>query len=302
MQSLRSRKIFLPASDAFLAALVLLLAFPLIRAVSAQSRRIELNDFSKIVSVSDPQISPDGKSIVVAVSRPNLEQDRSDRELVSIDIATGTQRILTYERKGVGSPRWSPSGDRLAFVATDGAGKDAKPQVFVLPMAGGEARKITEAPNGIEQFAWRPNGQEIAYVTSDEHANKKEIEKHHDAFEVGDNDFLATEAALPSHIWLLPLDGGKAKRLTSGAWSLPKSTPPSSPASPISWSADGRWLLFTRQEHPHQGDADWTTLHVLNVETGDIRKLTKHEKFESFAQFSPDGSRVAYWYPRDGGS
>src|SRR5712664_4140314 len=298
--SLRSRMTLPPSCHVCLAAFVLFLGLLLIPAASAQSRRIELNDYSKVVSVSDPQISPDGKSIVVSVSRPNLEQDRSDRELVSIDIATGTQRILTYERKGVGSPRWSPSGDRLAFVATDGAGKDARPQVFVLPMAGGEARKITEAPNGIEQFAWRPSGQDIAYVTSDEPANKKEMEKHHDAFEVGDNDFLATEAVLPSHIWILPADGGKAKRLTSGTWSLPKSAPPSPPASPISWSPDGKWLLFTRQEHPHQGDADLTTLQVLTVETGDIRKLTKHEKFESFAQFSPDGSRVAYWYPRDG--
>jgi dipeptidyl aminopeptidase/acylaminoacyl peptidase len=298
--ALRSQKTLPPARHAFLTALVLLPALSLFPAALAQSRRIELNDYSKIVLVSDPQISPDGRSIVVAVSRPNLEQDRSDRELVSIDIATGAQRILTYERKGVGSPRWSPSGDRLAFVATDGAGKDARPQVFVLPMAGGEARKITEAPNGIEQFAWRPNGQDIAYVTSDEPANKKEMEKHHDAFEVGDNDFLATEAARPSHIWILPADGGSAKRLTSGTWSLPKSAPPSPPASPISWSPDGKWLLFTRQEHPHQGDADLTTLQVLNVENGDVRKLTKHEKFESYAQFSPDGSRVAYWYPRDG--
>ncbi len=109
----------------------------------------------------------------------------------------------------------------------------------------------------------------------DEPENKKEIEKHHDAFEAGDNDFLATEAALPSHIWILPAEGGKARRLTSGAWSLPKSAPPSSPASPISWSPDGKWLLFTRQEYPQQGDADLTTLQVLNAETGEIRKLTK---------------------------
>jgi dipeptidyl aminopeptidase/acylaminoacyl peptidase len=268
--------------------------------LSGQTRHIELNDYARITSVSDPQISPDGKTIVFVVSRPNLQQDRSDRQLVLVEIATGAQRVLTYERKGVGSPRWSPGGERLAFVAADGAGKDAKPQVFILSMAGGEARKITDAPKGIEQLAWRPNGIEIAYVTSDEPENKKEIEKHHDAFEVGDNDFLATEAALPSHIWILPAEGGSAKRLTSGAWSLPKSAPPSPPASPISWSPDGKLLMFTRQELPHQGDSDLTTLQVLNVETGEIRKLTKHEKLESFGVFSPDGSRVAYWYPRDG--
>lgn len=265
-----------------------------------QTRQIELNDLLKIVAVSDPQISPDGKTIVFVVSRPNLDKDRSDRQLVQIDIASGKQRVLTYERQGVGSPRWSPSGDRLAFLAVEGTGKEAQPQIFVLPMTGGEARKITDAPKGIEQFAWRPNGQDIAYVTSDEPANKKEIEKHNDAFEIGDNDYLATEAALPSHLWLISAEGGKAKRLTSGAWSLPKSAPPSSPASPISWSPDGKSLLFTRQEHPHQGDADLTTLQVLTLESGEYRRLTKHQKFESFGMFSPDGSRVAYWYPRDG--
>jgi len=286
-------------SSRWLSFVLLAAALLASRPAAAQSRQIELNDFAKITTVSDPQISPDGKAIVFVVARPNLDQDRIDRELVLIDIATGTQRVLTYERKGAGSPRWSPTGDRLAFVAADGSAKDAKPQVFILPMSSGEARKITDAPNGIEQFAWRPNGQDIAYVTSDEPEDKKEIEKHHDAFEVGDNDFLATEAALPSHIWILPAEGGKAKRLTSGAWSLPKSAPPSPPASPISWSADGKWLLFTRQEHPHQGDADLTTLQVLNVETGETRKLTKHEKFESFGMFSTDGARVAYWYPRE---
>jgi len=268
--------------------------------LSAQSRHIELNDLAKIVSVSDPQISPDGKTIVVVVGRQNLEQDRTDRELVQVDVSSGAQHALTYERKTAGSPRWSPSGDRLAFTANDGTGRDAKPQIFVLPMTGGEAKKITNAPEGIEQFAWRPDGREIAYVTSDEPPNKKEIEKHNDAFEVGDNDYLTTEAPQPSHIWLISADGGKAKRLTSGAWSLPKSAPPSSPASPISWSPDGKSLLFTRQEHPHQGDADLTTLQILNMNAGEYHRLTKHEKFESFGAFSPDGSRVAYWYPRDG--
>ena len=279
---------------------VLLLPLGAFAAAPAQTRHIELNDLTKIVSVSDPQISPDGKTIVFVVSRPNLEKDRSDRELVQIDIASGKQHILTYERRSVGSPRWSPSGDRLAFLAVEGTSKEAQPQIFILPMTGGEARRITDVPNGVEQFAWRPNGQEIAYVTSDEPPNKKEIEKHNDAFEVGDNDYLATEAAQPSHIWLLPADGGKARRLTSGGWSLPKSAPPSPPASPISWSPDGKLLLFTRQEHPHQGDADLTTLQVLNLDSGEYHRLTKHEKFESFGVFSPDGSRAAYWYPRDG--
>jgi dipeptidyl aminopeptidase/acylaminoacyl peptidase len=274
----------------------------------AEQRRIQLEDLTKIVTVSDPQISPDGKSIVCVVSRQNFDEDRSDGELVLIDVASGGQRVLTYDRKGIGSPRWSPSGDRLAFVAVvpyvkgkkdDTTKRGDSPQVFVLPMSGGDAKKITNAPNGVEQFAWRPNGMDIAYVTSDEQANQKEIEKHNDSFEVGDNDYLASGAPTSSHIWLVSAEGEKTKRLTSGPWSLPKSAPPSSPASPISWTPDGKSLTFTRQEQPHFGDADLTTLQILNVESGEIRKLTSHEKFESFGLFSPDGSQLAYWYPRD---
>jgi dipeptidyl aminopeptidase/acylaminoacyl peptidase len=264
------------------------------------ARAIQLDDLLKIASVSDPQISPDGKSIAFVLSRPNLDQDRSDRELLVIDIPSGVPRALTHDRRGVGSPRWSPEGDRLGFEAMDSTAKDPKLQLYVLPMTGGEARKLTDAPNGVEQFAWRPNGQEIAYVTSDEPENKKEIEKHNDAFEIGDNDYLATGPETPSHLWIVPAEGGKARRLTSGAWSLAKSAPPSSPASPINWSPDGKLILFTRQEHPQFGDADQTTLQIIDVESGAIRKVTTHEKFESFGLFSPDGSRIAYWYPRDG--
>jgi len=267
---------------------------------AGQSRRIELADYAKIVGVSDPQISPDGKSIVCVVSRVNLEQDRNDRSLILVDVATGSRRALTQDRKDVGSPRWSPDGTVLAFLAAVGAPKEEKAQVFVLPMNGGDALKITDAPMGVEQFAWRPNQKEIAYVTADEPGNKKDIEKHLDAFEVGDNGYLETKAPTPSHIWLVSVDGGKARRLTSGSWSLPKTLPPSSPASPLSWSPDGKQLVFAKQEDPHSGDSDMRTVQVLDVDSGNIRKLTGHDKMEGFGLFSPDGSQLAYWYPRDG--
>ena len=284
----------------FLAFFLLVVCILCQQGVRGQARRIQLADFGKAVSVSDPQISPDGKSIVYVLSRMNMEQDRNDRDLVLHEIATATSRALTHDRKDVGSPRWSPAGDRIAFLAAVGPAKEEKAQIFVLSMSGGDALKITDVPGGVEQFAWRPISGEIAYVTADEPENKKDIEKHLDAFEIGDNGYLETKAPTPSHIWLVAADGGKPRRLTSGSWSLPKVLPPSSPSSPISWSPDGKLLTFTRQEDPHSGDSDRRTVQILNVDTGETRKLTGHEKYEGFGLFSPDGSQVAYWYPRDG--
>ena len=284
-----------------------------------KARRMTLDDLGLLVNVSDPQISPDGKAVVILVSRPNYEDNRFDAELVLVDVATGGQRVLTQARKGLGSPRWSPSGDRLAFLAAaaprpkkkSSGEKDkggAEPaggaaqiqQILVLPMNGGDALQLTDAPEGVQQFTWRPDGAAIAYVTEDEPVDREAREKGLDEFEVGNHDSLATSAPRPSHIWVVPSKGGECKRLTSGTWSLPASEPPGPPASPVSWSPDGKSLAFTRQERPAFGDSDLTTIQVFDVESGAIRALTGGAVLESFPSFSPDGSQISFWRPRAG--
>ncbi len=262
-------------------------------------KRFSVDDLEKIVRLSAPRISPDGKSIAVVVTRADVAKNKWLPELNLVDVATGAMRALTHDRKGVSHPRWSPSGDRLAFLAADGTAKDAKTQIFVLPMAGGETQKVTSAPAGVQHFAWRPDGKAIAFAAEDERPNKAEIEKGNDLFEVGSDSLYTSEASMPVHIWLVPADGGEAKRLTSGSWSLPAALPPSPPSSPLSWSPDGKTLAFVRVETPHSGDNDAATVRVLDVESGAIRPLTGKTRFEGFPVFSPDGTKLSYWCPRD---
>lgn len=288
----------------------------------AQSNPLQLADIGKIVNVSDPQLSPDGKSIALIVSRPNLQQDRYDSSLVLVDVASGNQRILTYERKNVFSPRWSPTGDRIAFLAVaeptsdsaegtlqPGAPAGTRPvppitkptvQVYVLPMDGGEAHRITRSAHDIEQIAWSPDGKEIAFAMADDNPAQKAIDRHEDAFEVGDNSYLAGEADLPAHLWLVPADGGPSRRVTSGTWTLPRAAPPSPPSSPISWSPDGKSIAIVQQKTPAYGDSDQTVVAIVDIATGAIRKLTTHSQVEGFPLFSPDGLHIAYTYYRDG--
>jgi dipeptidyl aminopeptidase/acylaminoacyl peptidase len=283
---------------AFAGSLFVSAALPL-AADPPAPKRIELDDLARIVRLSTPRFSPDGASLAVVVTRADVEKNTWVSELDVVDVATGARRTLTRDRKSVAHPRWSPSGDRLAFLASDGAEKDAKSQIWILPMAGGEAQKVTSAPAGVQHFAWRPDGDAIAYAAEDERPNRKEIEKGNDLFEVGNDNLFVTEAPQPVHVWLVPAGGGEAKRLTSGTWGLPEALPPSSPSSPLSWSPDGKLLAFVRVETPHSGDSDRSTVRILDVGTGAIRALTGKNGFESTPVFSPDGATLSYWCPRD---
>ena len=273
--------------------------FLLIGGSPVYAERVTLEKMGQIVRLADPQLSPDSKSVVVMVSRANFDENRYDAQLVLIDTASRAQRILVRDRLGLSSPRWSADGKRLAFLAQ----LDGKAQVFALPMdGGGEALQLTSAPKGVQQFAWSPDASRVAYVTEDAAARVTGPERHNKAFEVGNNDFLVATAQLPSHLWVVETDGtgGKARRLTSGSWTLPKSMPPSSPSSPVNWTPDGKSIVFVKVATPYTGDADQSSIQLIDVDGRAMRALTGRVKNESQPAISPDGKWISYWYPRGG--
>ena len=217
---------------------------------AASARTIQLDDLKSLTGVSEATIDPSGTQIAFIVSRPDYKHDRNVREIDLYDIKSKSIRPLVIERKGIGALAWSPDGGRLGFLAASGDDSDATEQVYELDMRGGDAMRVTGAPRDVQQFAWRPDGNAIAYVMADEGKNKEALKHHVRAFVVGDQSFLEEEAPTPSHLWLAtPQAAGKewkSERLTSGDWSVPPAAPPSSPSSPISWSPDGRYIVFAK--------------------------------------------------------
>src|SRR6478672_6993347 len=82
-----------------------------------EHKRFTLDDLKSEVHLSAPQISPDGKSIALLVTRAQAETNRWKTELELVDVQTGSHRSLTPERDEVYHARWSPSGDRIAFLS-----------------------------------------------------------------------------------------------------------------------------------------------------------------------------------------
>lgn len=79
----------------------------------------------------------------------------------------GAPRVLTSCGTKDGQPRWSPRGDRIAFVARrdqQGA-KDDEPQLYLIAPDGGEAQRAATVATGVDAFRWCPDGRRLVFVS-----------------------------------------------------------------------------------------------------------------------------------------
>jgi dipeptidyl aminopeptidase/acylaminoacyl peptidase len=286
-------------------------AWPL---ASNAAQPLQLTDLRKIISLGEAKISPDGKQIAVIVSTPNWKTDKSQQEIDIVDVATGARRALTWKRTGIDSPKWSPDGTRLAFIAEDTGppddadadskdeddGKDSdekQAQLFVMSMSGGDPIRVTTAKRGVDEFAWSPDGRQFAFITEDEAPNKKSIKEHDDAFQVTDNNFMVRAALTSWHLWSVSSAGGAAKQLTKGSFSLQTDQQDSTPIP--AWSHDGRSIAFTRFQNAYWGPSFHSTISSVDANGGEPRTLVSAEGSGNI-HYAPDSDTLAFSRPREG--
>jgi dipeptidyl aminopeptidase/acylaminoacyl peptidase len=265
------------------------------RGAPAIARPINLDDFRMLVRIASPRFSPDGKQIAFLTIQSDFIHDRYDATLRVMPTAGGEPRTLVTDIRHLDMPRWSPDGRMLAFIGTVG---QRKAQIYTVPAAGGTPSELSDAPNGIEQYAWSPDGGTIAYVTPDDSPlSAKDRRTHHDLFTIHDDDYLVEKAAVPSHLWLLTLRTGKARQLTRGPTSVLEAAPPfGGGVSAPSWSADGRWIVYTRQADANDSDSDRTAVVAVSVASGEEHPLGAQRTYEYDPRFAPRGDEVAYLY------
>ena len=276
-------------------------ALALLAAAAAQAHpALTLRDFRALVRFGTPHFSPDGGQIAVRTIRPDFVHDRWDATLRVLEVPGGQMHTLVRGMRELTEARWSPDGRSVAFIGkVDGQAA----QVYEVPATGGTPRALTDAPRGVEQFAFSPDGRTLAYVTADPSPlSVRQRQTHHDLFAIHDDDYLIHQPPVPSEIWLQPLPGGAARQLTHGPGSVLETPPPfGGGITAPSWSADGRWIVYTRQVDADDADSDRTTIMAVNVASGVARRIGTHLSYEYAPRFAPQGGSVAYLYPHGPG-
>jgi len=254
----------------------------------------QLTDLQRIVSLGDPQISPDGKEIAVIVSTPDWATDKPKKEIDLVDVASGARRTLVSHREDLSSPRWSPEGTRLAFLAKDPSSKQT--QIFVTSINGGSTRRTTDNRQGVDDYAWSPDGKSIAFVAQDPPLNAEAIKAHNKVFQVTDGHYLLTRDVAPWQLWIAPAAGGTATQLTRGEFSL--GTDQGGTTTPA-WSPDGKRIAFTRIPGVHWASAFRSDIAAVDVDGGKVLALVSARGADQL-EFSPTGNAYAFSRPRDG--
>ncbi len=122
-----------------------------------KQRTLAVNDLFALKSVTNPQLSPDGKEAVFIETYINEDENKYVSNLFHMDLATKEVTQWTYGEDSVSSPAWSVDGSQLAFLST----RDDKNQLYIMPAKGGEAKKVTAFENGLTHFLWSPCGKKV---------------------------------------------------------------------------------------------------------------------------------------------
>lgn len=168
----------------FIVPMVLIAGSILANSALAANRRIPAHeDVWLMRRVGPPQVSPDGRWIVMSVVEPSYDGNEQLSDLWLIDTSTQNSRRLTSTRRPETGVTWSPDSRRIVFSAQ--RDNDDVPQLYSLSFGlGGEAQRLTHLSGGARAPVFSHDGRQIAFVSimypdaRDDQENQARIEAH----------------------------------------------------------------------------------------------------------------------------
>jgi len=258
-------------------------------------RKITPEDILQLRIVSDPQISPDGSTILYSQKHIG-EKNNNVTNFWLLDCKSNESKQFTSGEKD-GHGRWSSDGETIAF--TSGREKP-QTQIFTIPAAGGEAIRLTDFPDGsIGGFQFSPDGKLLAVTFRETEPGWTEADKRQqkesgastpprvidDMYYRLDGDGYFNDKR--HHLYVVDFKTGQHRKVfdkdNTGWFSF-------------DFSPNSKELIVASNTSKNSLLKPWKDeLFRVDVQTGKAKKIAGlPEGTKSSPKWSPDGKKIVY--------
>ena len=245
--------------------------------------------------VSDPQVAPDGNRVVYVRRSNDIMSDRTRAHLWRIDADGNNHRPLLSINGNAFSPKWSPNGNRLAFISSS----TGSSQIHVRWMDNGDVAVVTHLQSSPSNLSWSPDGRWLAFTLSVKAPAEPMVKPRSKPKGAKWADKPITVSTTryqydgrgivgPSyqHVFVVPAEGGSARQLTTGNFNHSGS---------LSWSPDSQQIFFSayRQDDWElvSGEAD---IYAVDIASNRLTQITREPGAERNPQVSPNGRMLTF--------
>ena len=278
-------------------ALLVLFVLCLVPSFYSQ-QNFTINDLLAVNRVSDPQLSPDGRTVAYTVGVVDMAENRVINQIYAVSVDGGNPRQISGDKGSSSSPRWSPDGRRIAFV-TGG-------QIWTMKPDGGDREQVTKISTGAGGPVWSPDGKWIAFDSDvypecqtdecnkaeDEKAEKSKVKAH-----VTDRllyrHWVEWREHKRSHVFVVSAKGGIARDITPGDFD----SPPYAASSNIDYafSPDSSEIAFLRNPDKIEAISTNSDIYVVSLNGGQPKDITAaNHGYDATPIYTPDGKYIIY--------
>ncbi len=275
---------------------VTLLIAVLLTTVASGQDLFTARDVFDLEHANNPAISPDATRVVYQRVSGDIMHDRFVSELWMVDLGSTPphHRPLVQGGGSYGQPVWSPSGDRLAFTASE----QGERQIRVLFLDSLQQMRVAATPSGAGSLAWSRDGRTLAFtmfVEGESPAPAALPEKPDSAqwappvrivekiIYRNDGGGYAQDGA--QQVFVVPADGGTPRQVTTGDTDF---------GGRIAWIPDGRLVVSINPDEDADYDPVESSLAILDPATGETETITDRDGVEGNPALSPDAKSVAF--------
>jgi dipeptidyl aminopeptidase/acylaminoacyl peptidase len=233
-------------------------------------------DLFRLRFLRGADLSKDCRYIAYAVSRTD---DEERFEIWVMDAKGGMPERLAYAGNAT-TPRWSPDGNWIAFVADGVLRVAAFPGLYVSEPITPEHLTVEGVPS------WSPDGANIAISLRERHETQgpRQIrDAHYRA------DGVGYVADVSQQIYIVARSGGSARCITSRE----------RVCSHAEWSPCGRRIMFLATDDVSPFSSASPRPFTIDVNSAELIEVLDGRWYVNAARWLPDGERIVVIGARD---